>query len=116
MDSFIELAKEIHKRNNQKLIGMCVGEYVSHAPATIRIYYNGVPLDFTEFFNITGLINGDTGVTTGDLYVDEYPNEIGDKFICMTGNDNQCLYVLGKFEQIGTESDGKKKELNIYLR
>ena len=72
-------------------------------------------MDFTEFFNIEGLINGGTGVTTGDLYVSEYPNEIGDKFICMTGNDNQCLYVLGKFEQIGTKSDGKKKELNIYL-
>ena len=107
MNGCIELAKEIHKRNNQKLIGMCVGEYVSHTPATIRIYYNGVPLDFTEFFNIKGLINGDTEVTTDDLYVSEYPNEIGDKFICMAGNDNQCLYLLGKFESI--------KDLYIYL-
>ena len=107
MDGYIELAKEIHKRNNQKIIGMCVGEYVSHTPTTIRIYYNGITLDFTEFFNIKGLINGDTGVTTSDLYADKYPNEIGDKFICMAGNDNQCLYVLGKFESI--------KDLYIYL-
>lgn len=107
MDGYIELAKEIHKRNNQKLIGMCVGEYVSHTPATIRIYCNGIPLDFTEFFNFEGLINGGTGVTTEELYVSEYPVEIGDKFICMTGNDNQSLYVLGKFESI--------KDLYIYL-
>ncbi len=107
MDGYIEFAKEIHKRNNQKIIGMCVGEYVSHTPATIRIYYNGIPLEFTEFFNIKGLINGNTGVTEKELYVSEYPNEIGDKFICIAGNDNQCLYILGKFESI--------KDLYIYL-
>jgi len=107
MDCYTELAKEIHKRNNQKLIGMCVGEYVKHTPATIRIYYNGFPLEFTEFFNFEGLINGGTGVTEKELYVSEYPNKIGDKFICMTGNDNQSLYVLGKFESI--------KDLYIYL-
>ena len=105
--SYIELAKEIHKRNNQKIIGICVGEYVSHTPATIRIYYNGEPLEFTEFFNIKDLINGEYDKTSGELYVSEYPNEIGDKFICMTGMDNQSLYVLGKFEEI--------KDLYIYL-
>ncbi len=107
MDGYIKLAKEIHKRNNEKQIGICVGEYIKHTPATIRIYYNGEPIDFDEFFNFEGLINGDTGATTGELYVSEYPVEIGDKFICMTGNDNQSLYVLGKFESIN--------KLYIYL-
>jgi len=73
----------------------------------MRIYYNGVPLDFTEFFNLEGLINGGNDVTTGELYVSEYPVEIGDKFICIAGNDNQSLFVLGKFESI--------KELYVYL-
>lgn len=107
MDCYTELAKEIHKRNNQKIIGVCVGEVTSLTPVNIRIYYNGFPLDFTEFFNIKGLINGGAEVSTKELYVSEYPNEIGDKFICMTGNDNQCLYVLGKLEGI--------KDLYIYL-
>jgi hypothetical protein len=53
------------------------------------------------------LINGGTGVITGELYVKEYPVNIGDKFICIAGNDNQCLYVLGKFESI--------EDLYIYL-
>ena len=108
MDNYTRLAKEFQRRNNPKHIGICVGEVTSHTPVNIRIYYNGTPLDFTEFFNFEGLINGDTKVTTGDLYVSEYPVEIGDKFICMTGNDNQSLYVLGKFESI--------KDLNIYLQ
>lgn len=107
MDSYIELAKEIHSRNNKKVIGICVGEVINLTPVTIRIYYNGEPLDFDEFFNFEGLVNGGTGVTTGDLYVLEYPVKIGDKFICMAGNDNQSLYILGKYERI--------KDLFIYL-
>ena len=107
MDSYTKLAKEIHKRNNKEQIGICVGEVISLTPVTIRIYYNGTPIDFDEFFNVKGLINGDTEVTTDELYVKEYPVEIGDKFICMAGNDNQSLYVFGKFESI--------KELHIYL-
>ena len=107
MDSYIELAKEIHKRNNSAKIGICVGEVISRTPVTIRIYFSGVPLDFDEFFNVEGLVNGNTGVTTGDLYVKEYPIEIGDKFICIAGNDNQSLYVIGKFESI--------EKLFIYL-
>lgn len=106
-DFYNEFAREIHKRNNQKVIGICVGEYVSHTPVTIRIYYNGCPLEFTEIFNLQGLLNGGSGVTSGELYVSEYPNEIGDKFVCMTGMDNQSLYVLGKFEEL--------KDLEIYL-
>lgn len=108
MDSYIELAKEIHSRNNKKLIGICVGEVTSLTPVNIRIYYNGEPLDFDEFFNFEGLINGGKGVTTGDLYVEKYPIEIGDRFICVAGNDNQSLYVLGKFESVN--------KLNIYLK
>lgn len=107
MSSYIELAKEIHSRNNKKLIGVCVGEVTSLTPVNIRIYYNGEPLNFTEFFNFEGLINGGTGVTTGELYVKEYPVEVGDRFICMAGNDNQSLYILGKYEKI--------KDLFIYL-
>lgn len=107
MEGYIRLAKEIYKRNNKNQIGICVGEVISLTPVTIRIYYNGEPLNFEEFFNIEGLINGDTGVTTGELYVSKYPVEAGDKFICMAGNDNQSLYVLGKFESI--------KDLSIYL-
>lgn len=107
MNSYTRLAKEIRQRDNKYHIGVCVGEVISHTPVTIRIYCMGTPIDFTEFFNFEGLINGDTGVTTGDLYVSKYPVEIGDKFICMTGNDNQSLYVLGKFESIN--------DLNIYL-
>ena len=53
-----------------------------------------------SFFNVEGLINGGTGTTTAELYVSEYPVKIGDKFICIAGNDNQSLYVLGKFESI----------------
>ncbi len=104
----MELAKEIYKRNNKKQIGICVGEIINLTPVTMRIYYNGVPLEFTEFFNVEGLINGGMGATTGELYVEEYPVEVGDKFICMAGNDNQSLYVLGKFENI--------KDLYIYLQ
>lgn len=107
MDSFIRIAKEIKKRDNEYHIGVCVGEVVSHTPVTIRIYCKGEPLEFEDFFNFEGLINGGADMTTGDLYVAEYPVEIGDKFICMTGNDNQSLYVLGKLENI--------KNLNIYL-
>ena len=100
MDSYIELAKEIRSRNNPKKIGICVGEVTSLTPVNIRVYYNGEPLDFGEFFNVEGLINGGTGTTTAELYVSEYPVKIGDKFICIAGNDNQSLYVLGKFESI----------------
>lgn len=107
MDSYIELAKEIHSRNNPKKVGICVGEVTSLTPVNIRVYYNGESLDFDEFFNVEGLINGGTGVTTAELYVSEYPVKIGDKFICIAGNDNQCLYVLGKYEKI--------KGLYIYL-
>lgn len=116
MDSFIELAKEIHSRNNPEKIGICVGEVTSLTPVTIRIYYRGEPLDFDEFFNCEGMINGGTGVTTGDLYVDSYPVNIGDKFVCVAGNDNQSLYVLCKFESIGTDSNGEPKGLYIYLK
>ncbi len=115
MDSYIELAKEIHQRNNPKKVGICVGEVTSLTPVNIRVYYNGEPLDFDEFFNVEGLINGGSGVTTGNLYVGKYPVEVGDRFICVTGNDNQCLYVLGKLESIGTDSDGEPKGLFIYL-
>ena len=108
MDSYTRLAKEFHKRNNQKQIGMCVGEVISLTPVTFRIYYNGVPLDFDEFFNLKGTANDDTGVTKGELYLPKYPVEIGDKFICMTGADNQSLYVLCKFEAIN--------KLYIYLQ
>lgn len=115
MSGYTELAKEIHSRNNPIRLGICVGEVISLTPVNIRVYYNGEPLDFTEFFNIAGLINGDTGITTGDLFVKEYPVEIGDRFICIAGNDNQSLYVLGKFESIGTDNDGESKGLFIYL-
>lgn len=108
MDNYIELAKEIHSRNNKKLIGICVGEVTNLTPVTIRIYYCGEPLDFDEFFNFEGFINGGTAVTTGDLYVEKYPVEMGDRFICVAGNDNQSLYVLGKFESVN--------KLNIYLK
>jgi hypothetical protein len=107
MDSYIELAKELHKRNNVKVIGICVGEVISIAPVVIQVYYNGQPICYNEFFNCKGLINGGAGVTTGELYVKEYPVNIGDRFICIGGNDNQSLYVLGKFESI--------KDLYIYL-
>lgn len=48
MDSFIELAKEIHSRNNPKKEGICVGEVTSLTPVNIRVYYNGEALDFEE--------------------------------------------------------------------
>lgn len=106
MDGYVELAKEIKSRNNKKIIGICVGEVTSLTPVNIRIYYNGEPLNFTEFFNFKGLINGGYDITTGNLYVEEYPVEIGDRFICIAGIDNQSLYVIGKFESI--------KDLYIY--
>lgn len=107
MDSYTKLAREIQERTNKKVIGICVGEIVNLTPVTIRIYYGGEPLEFTEFFNSKGLINGGSNITEGELYVEEYPVEIGDKFICVAGNDNQSIYVICKFESI--------KDLNIYL-
>lgn len=107
MDSYTALAKEFQKRNNKKLIGVCVGEVTSLTPVNIRVYYNGEPLNFTEFFNLEGLVNGGTGITTGELYVDSYPVNVGDKFICIAGADNQSIYVLGRFEAI--------EDLYIYL-
>ena len=100
MDSYVRLAKEIQSRSNPAKIGICVGEVTSLTPITIRIYYSGVGLDFTEFFAVKGIINGNTGTTSGNLYVEEYPVEIGDRFICIAGEDNQSLYVLGKTETI----------------
>lgn len=106
MSAYTELAKEINSRNNKKYIGICVGEVTGLTPVNIRIYYNGEPLDFTEFFNVKDLINGEYEKTTGELYVKEYPVEVGDRFICIAGNDNQTLYLIGKFEPI--------KDLYIY--
>ena len=80
MDSYVRLAKEIQSRSNPAKIGICVGEITNLTPITIRIYYAGTPLEFKEFF--------------------EYPVEIGDRFICIAGEDNQSLYVLGKTETI----------------
>ena len=103
---YTELAKELRKRDNNFYIRVCIGEITSITPVTIKIYCLGYPLDFTEFYCTKGLINNDTEVTTGDLYVSEYPVEVGDKLICVMGNDNQGLYVLGKLENI--------QSLNIY--
>ncbi|MCD7778594.1 MAG: hypothetical protein LUH47_08840 [Clostridiales bacterium] len=107
MTNYNKLAAEIKKRDNKITIGACVGEIVNLTPVTIRIYYTGIPIDFTKFFNIKGMINGGTGVTTDELYVKEYPVEVGDKFLCVTGNDNQSLWILGKYELIN--------DLYIYL-
>ncbi len=84
-----------------------MGEVTNLTPVNMRVFYSGVAIDFDEFFSIKGVVNGNTDVTTGDLYVEEYPINIGDKFICIAGNDNQSLYVLGRLESI--------KSLNIYL-
>jgi hypothetical protein len=99
MDSYVRLAKEIQSRSNPAKIGICVGEITNLTPITIRIYYAGTPLEFKEFFSIKGITDG-KGITSGILYVDEYPVEIGDRFICIAGEDNQSLYVLGKTETI----------------
>lgn len=107
MSGYVEVAKEIAARNNVARIGMCVGEVTGYEPVTIRTYYHGVPLDHTEFYSIKGLMNEGTDTTTGDLYLEEYPYEIGDKYICMYAEDNQSIYILGKFEGIDN--------LNIYL-
>ena len=107
MDGYIRLAKEITKRNNAVRLGICVGEVTGYTPVTIRTYYNGVPFDFTKFYSLEGLMNNNTGVTEGELYLPEYPYKIGDKFICMFAEDNQSIYILGKFESI--------KDLYIYL-
>lgn len=107
MTNYNKLAAEIKKRDNKISIGICTAEVISHVPVTLRIYYAGEPVDFKKFFDVKGLINGGRSTTTGDLYVEEYPVEIGDKFICMAGNDNQSLWVLGKYEYI--------ENLNIYL-
>ena len=106
--SYIDLAKEIRKRDNNFQIGACIGEVICLTPVTIRIYCLGYPLDFTEFFSAKGLINDDKGVSSGDLYVQQYPIDIGDKMVCIMSNDNQGLYVLSKMENI--------KDLNIYLQ
>lgn len=108
MNNFNELAKEFHSRNNKRLIGVCVGEVVSLTPVTIQVYYGGEPVTYTEFFNTKDMINGEYDKTEGDLYVDEYPVNIGDKFICIVGNDNQGLYLISPYERI--------KDLFIYLK
>ncbi len=107
MDGYIRLAKEITKRNNAVRLGICVGEVTGYTPVTIRTYYNGVPFDFTKFYSLEGLMNDNSGVTEGELYLPEYPYEIGDKYICMFAEDNQSIYILGRFESI--------KDLYIYL-
>lgn len=107
MDNYTKLAKEIRKRDNKKVIGICVGEVTSLTPVNIRIYYNGEPINKTEFFDVKGLMNGGSNITKGDLYVEEYPVEIGDRFLCIAANDNQSIYVIGKFESI--------EDLSIYL-
>lgn len=106
MDGYIRLAKEITKRNNAVRLGVCVGEVTRYTPVTIRTYYNGVPFDFTKFYSLEGLMNDNSGVTEGELYLSKYPYEIGDKFICMFAEDNQSIYILGRFESI--------KDLYIY--
>ena len=108
MNNYLKLANKLRKRDNLYFIGVCVGEIISLTPVTIQIYCMGVPLDFTDFFCVEGLINGGEKITTGNLYVEKYPVEIGDKFICITGNDNQSLFVLGKVENTN--------DLNIYLK
>ncbi len=104
--SFDKLAKEFKKRDNNFYIGVCVGEVANLTPITIRIYCLGYPLEFTEFYCTKGLVNDDTDVVTGNLKVEKYPVEIGDKVICVMANDNQGLYVLEKMEDI--------KDLNIF--
>ena len=106
-DNYVEFAKEIHKRNNSVKLGICVGEVTGYEPVTIRTYYQGVPFDFTKFYSIEGLMNDETGVCEDELYLPEYPYEIGDKYICMFADDNQSIYILGRFESI--------KDLYIYL-
>ena len=106
-DNYVEFAKEIHKRNNAIKLGICVGEVTGYEPVTIRTYYQGVPFDFTKFYSIEGLMNDDSGITEGELYLPEYPYEIGDKYICMFAEDNQSIYILGRFESIN--------DLYIYL-
>ena len=98
MDSYTELAKEIHKRNNKKQIDICVGEAVSLAPLIMRVYYNGTPVEFDEVFSVKGVITGNMGAEESSDA--ESPATVGDKFIRMAGNDNQSLYVLGKFENM----------------
>ena len=107
MNNYIKLAKEIRKRDNSVKLGICVGEVTGYTPVTIRTYYNGVPFDFTKFYSLEGLMNDDTKVTEGELYLPKYPYEIGDKYICMFAEDNQSIYILGRFEGI--------KDLYIYL-
>ena len=101
-----ELAKELRKRDNHFQIGVCIGEIINITPVTIKIYCLGYPLEFTEFYSKKGLMNNDKDIITGDLYASEYPVEVGDKVICVMGNDNQGLYVLDKLENI--------QNLNIY--
>lgn len=105
---YTELAKEFRKRDNNFQIGVCVGEVTSLAPVTIKIHCLGYPLEFTEFYSAKGLVNDDMDVVTGDLYVEKYPVKIGDKLICIMGNDNQGLYVLEKMENIA--------DLNVHLK
>lgn len=107
MDNYIKLAKEVKKRDNPVRLGVCVGEVIGYKPVTIRTNYNGVPMTFSNFFSIQGLMNDGTGATEGELYLKEYPYEIGDKFICMFAEDNQSIYILGRHEPIN--------DLYIYL-
>lgn len=102
MDGYTKLAKEIHKRDNSVKLGICVGEVAGYEPVTIRTYYNGVPFEFTKFYTVHGLMNEESDITTGELTMrtGEYPYEIGDKYICMFAEDNQSIYILGKFEYI----------------
>ena len=107
MDGYVKLAQEINKRNNPVRLGICVGTVIGLAPVTVQTYYKGVAFDFTRFYSLMGLMNDETGITEGELFVDEYPYEIGDQYICMFSEDNQSIYILGKFESI--------KDLYIYL-
>lgn len=106
-EGYAELAREIHKRNNRTRIGMCTGEVTGYEPVTITVAYGEKELVFTNFVCLMSLFNGGTGVVTGDLFVSEYPFELGEKYICMFSEDNQGLFVLGRAEII--------KDLNILI-
>lgn len=108
MNSFEKLAKEITSRTNTYQIGVCIGEVINIKPITMCIYCLGEGIIFDNFICSEGLLNGGTKITEGDLYVTSLSCKIGDKFICIMGNDNQGLYVIEKLESI--------KKLSILLK
>lgn len=82
----VDLAKEIVKRNNPKVIGAVVGTVVS--ANKIEVNYMDSSIIVNDFIAIEGIVEN---------------LEAGDKVLMLPTQDNQQFFLLGKIEVVGGE-------------